>query len=74
METNDGLNDIVIALIIVLGACALIGITTIIVCVVRRKTDAKKKGDRTGNNSSNPEPVDHDRRNDRKAKKQNMCV
>ena len=54
---------------------------TISVCVKRRKTNTKNRRDRTGNNSCNPErvsmsnepPVDHDRRNHRKANK-TICV
>ena len=54
-------------------------IITISVSVKRRKTNTKNRRDRTGNNSCNPEcasmqmPVDHDRRNHRKAKK-TICV
>ena len=56
-------------------------IITISVCVERRKTNTKNRRDQTGNNSGNPErvsmpnepPVDHDRRNHRKAKK-TICV
>ena len=55
-------------------------IITISVCVKRRKTNTKNRRDRTGNNSGNPEcvsmqmPVDHDRRNHRKAKQKNQYV